>query len=221
MHDSLPPLIAPQGVSSTSIYEKLRLAIVSGELRPNEPLIEDDLAAKLGTSRTPLREGIQRLSADGLLVRRKRGWAVREFTSDEIRENYEVRAGLEGLAARLAAERGTDEERAAVWELHEQRSKLRIVEPAKRMTTNRDFHSAILAAAHNERLRHQIFMAGNFYLTRRVALAANEGQYERAQQEHERIARAILSRKADEADQEMRLHIMNAFQTWLQFHADC
>ena len=59
-------------------------------MRPNEPLIEDVIAVKYGTSRTPLREAIQRLAAEGLLVPRRRGWAVREFTPDEIRQNYEV-----------------------------------------------------------------------------------------------------------------------------------
>src|SRR5690606_2880955 len=100
--------------------------------------------AKFGTSRTPVREGLQRLSADGLLVRRKRGWAVREFTANEIRENYEVRAALEGLAARFAAERGTDEERRAIMACHEQRRALNMPDSTQRLSTNRDFHEAIL-----------------------------------------------------------------------------
>src|SRR5699024_7509254 len=119
---------------------------------------------------TPVREGLQRLSADGLLVRRKRGWAVREFTPVEIRENYEVRAALEGLAARFAAERGTDEELQHIMALHEGRQSLDPSQSGQRLSTNRNFHDAIFAAAHNDRLRHMIHLAGNFYLTRRVAI---------------------------------------------------
>lgn len=207
----------PPEMQSATMYERLRFAIVSGELRPNEPLIEDDLATKYGTSRTPVREGLQRLSADGLLVRRKRGWAVREFTTTEIRENYEVRAALEGLAARFAAERGSDEERRGIMVQHEYRCALGTPDSQQRLSTNREFHEAIFTAAHNDRLRHLIHLAGNFYLTRRVAVLTNDAQYNRAQQEHGVIAQAILDRDADAADRAMRLHIMNAFHTWQEF----
>lgn len=204
----------PEPTQPVTMYGKLRLAIVSGELRPNEPLIEADLADKFGTSRTPVREGLQRLSADGLLVRRKRGWAVRELTAAEVRENHEVRAVLEGLAARFAAERGSDEERHRILALHEHRRALVDPDARTRVDTNRDFHEAIFAAADNDRLRHQIFLAGNFYLTRRVALQTADGSYERAQQEHGQIAQAIMERDGDAADRAMQLHIMNAFNTW-------
>src|ERR1700728_2381464 len=80
------------------VYERIRLAIVSGDIRPNEPLIENDLAEALGVSRTPIRESLQRLAADDLIVTRKRGWAVKEYTTNEIRENFEIRSGLEGMA---------------------------------------------------------------------------------------------------------------------------
>lgn len=207
----------PESLQPVSMYEKLRLAIVSGELRPNEPLIEADLAEKYGTSRTPVREGLQRLSADGLLVRRKRGWAVRELSASEVRENYEVRAVLEGLAARFAADRGTDEERQHIMTLHQRRCALVAPDASTRVSTNRNFHEAIFSAAHNDRLRHQIFMAGNFYLTRRVALQTHDDVYERAQHEHDVIAQAILDCDGDAADRAMQLHIMNAFNTWLSF----
>lgn len=209
----------PSNTQQVSMYERLRLAIVTGELRPNEPLIEDDLATKFGTSRTPVREGLQRLSADGLLVRRKRGWSVREFTVDEIRENYEVRAALEGLAARFAAERGTEEERHAIMEHHKYRAGLSSPDSQQRLSTNRDFHKAIFTAAHNERLSHMIHLAGNFYLTPRVAMMTTEEHYDRAQQEHEDIVQAIMAQDADAADHAMRLHIMNAYHTWQKYQS--
>ena len=100
--------------TSDEVYEKLRLAIVTGEIRPNAPLIEVDLANALNVSRTPIRESLQRLAADQLVVPRKRGWAVKEYSAQEIQESYEVRAALEGYAARLAATRASDGEIAAM-----------------------------------------------------------------------------------------------------------
>jgi len=84
----------------------LRRQIVEGTLRPRERLIAADLADKLQVSRTPVREALYLLASEGLVVPTRRGFAVREFTPSEIIEIYEVRAALEGMAARLAAERG-------------------------------------------------------------------------------------------------------------------
>ena len=217
--DFSPKVADPQPkVQSASLYEKLRLAIVGGELRPNEPLIEDTLSLRFGISRTPLREAIQRLASDGLLVPRKRGWAVREFTAIEIRENYEARSALEGFCCRLAAQRGTAEEHQRIVQLHEERSSSPTLAPSERVRTNRVIHDAILNAAHNDRLRHLIFATGNFYLTRRVALTTSDLQYRRAQAEHDAIVQAILRRDGAAASEAMMNHIMNAFETWRQLN---
>jgi len=73
-------------------------------------LIEAELAASLQVSRTPVRESLPRLAAEGLIVSRGRGWVVLEHSADEIREIYDVRAALEGYASLLAAERATPEQ---------------------------------------------------------------------------------------------------------------
>ena len=98
---------------SREVYDQLRSEIARGELRPNERLIEADLALRLSVSRTPVRESIQRLAVDGLVVNRRRAWFVREHSPAEITALYEVREALEGYAARLAAEsaRHQDERR--------------------------------------------------------------------------------------------------------------
>src|SRR5438128_2769055 len=123
---------------SDDIYEALRRAIVTGEIRPNQPLIELDLAAQLGVSRTPVRESLQRLATAGLVVPRKRGWAVREFTTDEIRQNAEVRLALEGYAAGLAATRASAAQIAELKAIHEQRLALRSSDEEMRVRTNRE-----------------------------------------------------------------------------------
>src|ERR1700738_2173034 len=86
------------------IHARLRTAILSGELAPGTPVIEAELAGRLGASRTPVREALRRLEAEGLLEPRGlRGSVVRALRSDEVECVFEIREALESLAARRAA----------------------------------------------------------------------------------------------------------------------
>ena len=90
------------------VHQRLRSAIVSGALAPEARLYEQRIAAELGVSRTPVREALAMLDAEDLVVAgRTGGTIVRRVSVDEVRETYEVRAVVEGHAARLAAERIT------------------------------------------------------------------------------------------------------------------
>jgi DNA-binding GntR family transcriptional regulator len=199
---------------STDVYESMRVAIVSGALRPNEPLIEDDLAKSYLVSRTPIRESFQRLYRDGLIVPRKRGWAVREFTRAEVLENYEVRAGLHALAARLAAERGSPAQKTAIQKIHHERLSLNTKSVVERVRTNREFHDAVVAAAQNSRLTSVIFSTGNFYFNQRAASQTSQESFEKAQLEHEEITAAIMRGDGNAADAAMRSHILRAMHVW-------
>lgn len=91
-------------------YDALRARIVGLELAPGTRLIERDLAEELAVSRIPLREAMQRLQQDGLVVVVPRqGAIVSPFTVDDVRDLFDVRESLEVLAARLAAERADDD----------------------------------------------------------------------------------------------------------------
>src|SRR5580658_1901535 len=82
------------------IHDRLRSAILSGELAPGSPIIEAELAARLGASRTPVREALRRLETEGLLEPRGlRGSVVRVLDSGEIDCLFEIREALESLAA--------------------------------------------------------------------------------------------------------------------------
>lgn len=90
-------------------YDELRARIVGLELAPGTRLIERDLAEELNVSRIPLREAMQRLAQDGLVVVVPRqGAIVSPFTVDDVRDLFDVRESLEVLAARLAAERADE-----------------------------------------------------------------------------------------------------------------
>jgi GntR family transcriptional regulator of vanillate catabolism len=107
---------AEPATRSVSIMEDLRCAILAGEFPPGERLLEVALSERLGVSRTPIRAALQALAGEGLLVHTpNRGYYVRTFSIEEIIQAYEIRATLEGLAAKRAALLGlTAEQRIAM-----------------------------------------------------------------------------------------------------------
>lgn len=203
--------IGPARRRSGDVYETLRSAILSGEIRPNEPLIEADIAAALAVSRTPVREALQRLAVEQLILPRKRGWAVREITAAEAGENSEVRAALEGYAARLAVQRATDAELAAVAAVHERRLAIDPADDTARVGTNREFHGIIVEAARNGQLKHAILRSGRFYFNGAVARQTSPEEFHLSNQDHAAIVAALLARDADRAELAMRSHIMRTF----------
>src|ERR1700724_1940390 len=96
---------------ATTVLEELRDAVLNGQFAPGERLHEVRLTEQLGASRTPVRAALQKLASEGLLdYVPNHGYRMREFPAAEIVYAFEVRAVLEGLAARLAAERGLPSE---------------------------------------------------------------------------------------------------------------
>ena len=191
---------------SDDVYERLREAILTGRARPNERLIEAELADRLQVSRTPIRESLQRLAAEGLVVSRRRGWVVLEHTSVEIREIYEARAALEGYCARLAAQRATDAQLKEIASLHHPKRNLKSSRQHL-VEINDGFHDAILAAAQNERLADMIRRNRSYYFTFRIAQLYSDEEADASIAGHQAIARALLQRDANRAERAMRAHI--------------
>ena len=191
---------------SDDVYERLREAILTGRARPNERLIEAELADRLQVSRTPIRESLQRLAAEGLVVSRRRGWVVLEHTSVEIREIYEARAALEGYCARLAAQRATDAQLKEIASLHHPKRNLKSSRQHL-VEINDRFHDAILAAAQNERLADMIRRNRTYYFTFRIAQLYSDEEADASIAGHQAIVRALLQRDANRAEREMRAHI--------------
>ena len=98
-------------------YELVLDAIDRGQFRPGDRLVESELAERLGVSRTPIREALQRLETQGVLARDGRSLIVAALDHDQLGELYVVRAELEGLAARLAAQHAAPEEVRVLREL--------------------------------------------------------------------------------------------------------
>jgi DNA-binding GntR family transcriptional regulator len=201
---------------SDGVYEELRLRIVRGTLRPNQRLIEAELSEQLGVSRTPVREGLQRLAADGLILSRRRGWVVREHTAEEIVEIYEIRAALEGYAARLAASRASDTDVARIADLHRREAGGLVRSPRDHLVEVNDaFHEAIMVAAGNRRLADQIRRNREFYFNYRIGVLYTDAEATASVVGHEEIVAALLSRDEASAEDAARRHVTEALTTIL------
>jgi DNA-binding GntR family transcriptional regulator len=195
-----------------SAYNRLREAILRGDLRPNERLVEAELAEWLSVSRTPLREGLARLASEGLVTSRKRGWMVREFTAQEVGEVHEVRAALEGMAVYIAAERATDEQIASIVKFHSEQNQERLaVAPGGLLVEYNDaFHEAIVGMSDNQRLRHFIRINRDFFFTYRIAKLYSEDEARRSLAGHDEIIEALRDRDGERGERAMREHILEA-----------
>lgn len=138
------------------VYDRLRAAILSGELASGSPVIEAEIAATLGASRTPVREALRRLETEGMLEPRgNRGSIVRELKRDEVECIFEIREALESLAARRAARRMNERDASALQSIID---KMRIAaEDAGEMERlDTTFHDRILALADGHRLKRML-----------------------------------------------------------------
>src|ERR1700680_4319608 len=138
------------------IHDRLRAAIISGELSPGTPVIEAEIAGRLGASRTPVREALRRLEAEGLLEPRGlRGSVVREVKADEVECVFEIREALESLAARRAARtiRPGHVERL---EAHVDAMADALDDPSEMERQDTAFHDVILSVANGERVKRML-----------------------------------------------------------------
>ena len=191
------------------MYELLRARIVEGQIRPNTRLVETALAEELDISRTPVREGLQRLATAGYVIGGRGGWVVREHTAREIQEVFETRAALEGYASRLAAVRATPDELDAIARTHgAEGNRLLRMSREELVVVNNLFHNAIIAASGNRRLIEMIRQNRDFYFNYRMADMFSEQEIEASVLQHESIMGALWDRDGHRAEMLTRLHIL-------------
>jgi DNA-binding GntR family transcriptional regulator len=200
-------------------YDLVLDAIDNGVFRPGDRLVESELAERFGVSRTPIREALQRLEAQSVLARDGRSLVVASLDHDQLGELYVVRAELEGLAARLAAQHAAPEEVRVLRDLV-QRDRGLVGEPERLARANRIFHRQIHLASHNRYLIQQLdTVHRTMALVATTSLAA-EGRGARALDEHQAIVEAIEARDGPAAEAAIRHHISVAFETRLKLDAD-
>ncbi|MGM0569663.1 GntR family transcriptional regulator [Marinobacter sp.] len=198
-------------------FDCLQTAIVKGELAPGEKIGELDLCERFNLTRGPVREALGRLESRGLLVRRPHaGVRVVSVSAAELLELYRIREVMEGLAARQAAERMTDDEIAdlqATLDSHEA-----MIEEARgqayyQAEGDYDFHHRIATGSRNTKLA-QMLLGDLYYMVRmyRYRLSTSSGRPHRALGEHRRIVEAIAQRDGELAEFLMKRHINAARQ---------
>lgn len=196
-------------------YSMVLDAIDMGVYKPGDRLVESDLAEKLGMSRTPIREALQRLETQSLLARDGRSLIVASLDHNQMAELYVVRAELEGLAARLAAKHATDEEIRVLRDMVEQDAAL-LDDPTALARANRRFHKQIHLASHNRYLVQQLDLVHRSMALMATTSLAAEGRGEKALEEHDAIVRAIEARDGGAAYDALKSHISVAFVTRLK-----
>lgn len=183
--------------------------IVNIRLPPGVKLDEQTLALRFRTSRTPIREALGQLAASGLVEKRpRRGAIVASLSAAQIIEMFEVMAELEGVCARLAAERMTAVERRALQALHE--SSAALVNAGDREAYeahNRQFHNAIYEGAHNRSLRETTLEARRRVAPFRRAQFWVIGRLASSFEEHGAIVDAIVEGRGDDAALWSRRHL--------------
>jgi GntR family transcriptional regulator of vanillate catabolism len=211
-----PSVSETYATRSESVLEALRSAILAGHFDPGERLHEVKLTALLKASRTPVRAALQKLASEGLLdYTPNRGYTLRQFPISEVVNAYEVRAVLEGLAARLCAERGLSEsERATIGEALRdgdallQHGHLLEEHRGEYSRINAAIHETLHAAAGSRLLSDMVHLCQQVPVSSpRNVVAFEERDVRRRHDDHHRIFEAIVSRDPWRAEMLMRDHV--------------
>jgi DNA-binding GntR family transcriptional regulator len=189
--------------------DRLRDAIVSGRLQPNERLVESDLARSLGVSRTLVRSALVRLEHEGLVEHeRHRGARVRLVSQGEAVEILETRAVLEGLAARLAAERATPTDVDDLKEVLAEMERLRAAHDLLAVSDlNAQLHRRLLEISGHETAARLIGALNSQMVRFQYRTILLPGRSARSFAEHAEIIAAVSSGDGERAEAAMRTHL--------------
>ena len=191
-------------------YEAIKAAILSLSLKPGEPLVERTLAARLGISKTPIRGALVKLEREGLVTMVPfKGAIVARIYKDDIREIFQLREALEGLAARLAApmfsEADYAEGRKLLLAAEQAFQEERYAECSQ---VGHGLHDLILRRADNIRLRSIVRNLDDHLQRFRLISAEIPGRLARSSQEHVQILEALRARDPALAERLMREHLL-------------
>lgn len=193
------------------VFNTLRRAILTGQLKPGERLMEVHLASRLGVSRTPIREAIRKLELEGLVIMiPRRGAEVARITEKSLKDVLEVRRALDALSVELACDRITQEDINRLLEA------CRAFERAVRegdasviASADVALHDIIVEATGNVRLQQLVNNLSEQMYRFRFVYIKEESQHDNLIAEHREIYESIVSRDKERAAAAARLHIDN------------
>lgn len=193
------------------VFNTLREAILKGDLKPGERLMELQLAAQLGVSRTPIREAIRMLEQEGLAVTvPRKGAEVAKMTLKGMEDVLEIREALDILACQLACVRITEEQLVLLAEKKrsfEDSLKTGNVKAIAEADVN--FHDVIYDATGNPKLVNMLNNLREQIYRYRVEYLKKEENYPILIKEHNDIYQSLVKRNQDEATESIRVHVKN------------
>jgi len=199
------------------IYEKIRMAILTGEISAGERLVELDLATKMNSSRTPVREALQKIASEGLIYAIPRvGYIVGEMSESDLQDIFEARLAVEQAAAKLALERITPEELGEL-EMSLKNSEESVKRGVKNQMIGFDteFHEMLCRASRNKRLIQFGQMLRDHLLKYRMIGLQIPKMARDAVEEHTKIFNALQSRDPKELERSISEHLETSKQNCL------
>ncbi len=195
---------------SEDIAESIKAAIIKGKFKPGEKISEGDLAQSMGISRTPLREAFRKLENQGFIqIIPRKGAMVTEVSATEAQDLYEIKSTLEGLAARLAAQRMTEKDLERLERINEELKGLIEHEDLEAFyRTHTRFHESFVKACGNSRLAVMISNLNDHFKRFGIVSLTLPGQYEQAIRQHEQIIAAFRRKDADAAEHAVTTNVM-------------
>lgn len=200
------------------VYQLILDAIDGGEFPGGARLVETDLAERFGVSRTPVREALKRLEAQGVAALDGRRLVVASLDHDQLGELYEVRGVVEGLAARLAARHAAPEEIAVLRAMVEEDRAL-VGDPRALSRANKRFHRQLHRASHNRYLSQMLQGIRRSLALLSTTSLSVPGRGAESIGEHDAIIREVAARDENAAEEAMRRHISNAYVSRLRIIA--
>lgn len=200
--------------SAQQAYQYIIKGLEEGTLQPGTRVRETELAKSVGISRTPVREALNRLVNEGLVINdAHRGMIITELDQALVGELYEMRAVLESTAASLAAKHATDVEISLLRTLMEADKDM--TDPIEIANNNRLFHQVLYQCGHNRFLLKTLQALQNSMLLLGDSTLAERGRPDEARNEHEAIVNALEDRDPEAAAEAARQHIKEAYKTRL------
>ena len=198
----------PRG-RNTELKAQLEHEIIFGQLRPGERLDELSLAARFAVSRTPVREALLQLTSMGLVeMRPRRGAVVASIGLKDLLDMFEVMAELEGMCARLAARRISDQECVDMRNIHNQsKHAVDAGDFDAYYACNVRFHETLYAASRNSYLAEQTIALRNRLAPYRRSQLHQHGRLPGSFSEHKNILKAIEERDAARVEELMKQHL--------------
>lgn len=211
-------VIRSRRLSKDNTYDALKQLIIDGDLKPNQPVHEENLSALLGVSRTPLREAIQRLENEDFLIRQPNGrLRVASVTLKEVEEIFQIRSMLEGYMARSAAKHATEKDIVHLTTMiTKMKHSFQLGDNQNFVTYGFEFHdylSEISELTTFEKMLNQL----RDHSLRYCRFVAMHGDWNtKADEEHDLILQMIAEHNEAGAEQAMRDHILSSMSTALE-----